>query len=704
MKRKPLSTIISLVAKAAAPATAVATSLAAPLAQAASGDLDPSFADHGRLGPITELKGPARAVEAPEEGGVLLAGGIVESHCHWYYCWYDFDFEASNFVNAVTEEGGIDATYDGAQAGNIEVVDIARQADGKVVAAGRRINSRRWDLNHLVVFRLGTDGALDPAFGNQGIVELEADSTTVDQRASAILVEPDGHIAVAGVRNGELTIFRLDPAGAIDSTFGDGGFFTGPAYDYDAGSRLVRLASGGYRVTTSDAGACRVLGLTAGGSLDLTYGHGGSARVATGVADEACLSIAAMDDDRLVIAGTAGEQAFAVRLLANGAPDPSFSATEMAALAEATAIAVAGDGKILVGGDGVSGATVMRLQASGQLDPLFGEAGASTIDLPSHYGTRAVVNDLAVRADGSVIAAGGAYDSGRPSPFAVRLLGDAGGDSAGVLSIVQSYVDASESGDAVITVRRSGGRSGPVSVAYRTVAAEGDAIAGQDYDAASGRLHWDDGEAGEQSIVVPVTADGGAAEEFEYFNVALSNAQGGAGLGARRAAVTIQPDGAPAGQFSIESYGPEAYEGSVLEFWLNRNYYYEGTVCVTLTMDAESATASDDFDAGASTYCWGDQDWESKLVEIPILDDDEQETVETFSVELSDPTGGAVIGPRSSATFAIQANDAPQPPPPSGGHGGGGGAAGLLSLLLLGLAEAVRAARRWIRKPEPGAP
>jgi len=704
MKRKPRSRIISLVAKAAAPATAVVTSLAAPLAQAASGDLDPSFADHGRLGPVTQLKGAARAVEAPEDGGALFGGGDVELHCryYYYYCFYDFEFEASNFVNSFTEEGGIDASYDGAQPGNIEVVDIARQADGKVVAAGRRINSRRSNLNHLVVFRLGADGALDQAFGNQGIVELDADTTTIDQRASAVVVEPDGRIAIAGVRNGELSVFRLDSNGAIDSSFGDGGYFTGPAYDYGAGSRMVRLASGGYRVTTSDEGACRVLGLTEGGALDLTYGHGGYARVATGVADEACLSIAALDDDRLVIAGIAGEQAFAVRLLANGAADPSFSAPEMAALAEATAIAVAGDGKILVGGDGVSGATVMRLQASGQLDPLFGEAGATAIDLPSHYGAPAVVNDIAVRADGSVIAAGGTHDSGVSRPFAVRLLGDAGGESAGILSVRQSYVDASESGEAVITVRRSGGRSGPVSVAYRTVVAEGDAIAGRDYDEVSGRLHWDDGEAGERSIVVPVLADAGTAEEFEYFTVALSNPQGSAGLGARRATVTIQADGAPAGQFAIDAYDSEAYEHSVLQFWLYRNFYYDGTACVTLTSQSGSAIQGEDFDADATTYCWGDQDSEPKLVEIQIVDDDEQEGVETFSVELSDPTGGAVIGPRGTASFAIQANDAPPPPPPPGGvhgsGGGGGGAAGFLSLLLLGLAEISRAARRWIRR------
>jgi hypothetical protein len=139
-----------------------------------------------------------------------------------------------------------------------------------------------------------------------------------------------------------------------------------------------------------------------------------------------------------------------------------------------------------------------------------------------------------------------------------------------------------------------------------------------------------------------------------------------------------------------------------VQFWLNRNFYYDGTVCVTLTPSSGSAIAGEDFDASASQYCWGDQDWESKLVEIPIVDDEQREDAETFSVEISDPTGGAVIGPRSMATFAIAANDLTQSGQ-GGGNGsrgnGGGGAAGFLSLLLLGFAEVFCAARRWIRKP-----
>ena len=86
------------------------------------------------------------------------------------------DFEASNFVSSVTEQGGLDASYGASLDGNIEVAGIARQADGKVVAAGRRINSRNSGINHLVVFRLSADGSLDATFGADGIVELDATS------------------------------------------------------------------------------------------------------------------------------------------------------------------------------------------------------------------------------------------------------------------------------------------------------------------------------------------------------------------------------------------------------------------------------------------------------------------------------------------------------------------------------------------------
>src|SRR6185295_3139426 len=105
-----------------------------------------------------------------------------------------------------------------------------------------------------------------------------------------------------------------------------------------------------------------------------------------------------------------------------------------------------------------------------------------------------------------------------------------------------------------------------------------------------------------------------------------------------------------------------------------------------------TATADEDFNAHPVKVCWLDQDFDAKLVEIKIKDDKAQEDTESFTVALTSASGGAVIGSQDTATVSIPSNDAVTV---NGGNGnGGGGAAGLLSLLLLGFGEAIRAARR----------
>jgi uncharacterized delta-60 repeat protein len=697
--KKPLAELIPAILKVAAPATAAATAIVAPLAQAASGDLDPDYADHGRAGPLLELKGPARSLESLEDGGALLGGGAVEANCYWWYCYYDPAIEASSFVSALTDQGAIDDSYHGAAVTSVEVFDIARQGNGKVVAAGRRVASRNATYNKLVVFRLRADGSLDAGFGAEGIVELDAEIHGIRNQANAVLLDPDGRIVVAGARDEALIVLRLNGDGSFDDSFGTDGLFIGPAHDYFAGARLARTSSGGYRVTTADGVSCRVLGLTAEGAIDATYGDAGYAPVAEALGGAlACHSAAVQPDDRLLVTGLAAGQSFAVRLLPDGAPDPAFTTADVSSsLQEATAIAVAPDGKILIGGNGLRGASVMRLQATGELDALFGDSGETTIDLPSESGASPLIHEIEVQADGAALVAGGDYASFPPRPFVARLLGDGGGDGAGVLSFQPGYLDAAESDQVSVTVRRTGGKTGAVSVAYRTQPNGGRALEGQDYESVAGELHWDDGDAGERSIAIPIVADGGEPEEYESFALALDVPDGGAGLGTRSATITIQPDGAPAGQFALDVYESTVQEYSSLQFWLYRNYYIDGAVCVTLEGKSRTATAGVDFIADPRSYCWDDQDNEAKLIEIEIVDDKTREGDETFRIELSDPTGGAIIGSRGSATITIVANDAPVRASGGGGRGGGGGSAGLFSLLLLGFAELLRSARRRFR-------
>jgi hypothetical protein len=337
----------------------------------------------------------------------------------------------------------------------------------------------------------------------------------------------------------------------------------------------------------------------------------------------------------------------------------------------------------------MTGASITRLQADGQVDTLFGNAGSTMIDLPSDTGAFPVVYDMLVRPDGSVVAAG-KYGASNQA-FVVRLLGAGRGNSAGVLGAAeQGLIETDEtSGEVVVNVRRSGGSFGSVSVAYQ--AASGDpayAVGGEDFDAVEGRLTWEDGDMAEQEIRVPILVDDDM-EEYESFSVVLSDVQGGAGLGTRSATVQILPDGSPYGQFEVQADSAAVSEGQSAAIYVYRNYYSTGGISVTLAPISGTATARSDFDANPVTVAWTDGEYGEKTVMFGIRRDNVDEPAETFTVELSNPTGGAMAGPRSSTSVTIAPSSYRQP--------SGGGALGHLSLLLLGVLKFLFSVRKGCR-------
>ena len=80
---------------------------------------------------------------------------------------------------------------------------------------------------------------------------------------------------------------------------------------------------------------------------------------------------------------------------------------------------------------------------------------------------------------------------------------------------------------------RANGGDGPISVSYST---SNDSATGGDYSATSGTLNWADGEPGDKTFSVPITADS-LSEGDETFFVNLDSPTGGALLGALDTAV-----------------------------------------------------------------------------------------------------------------------------------------------------------------------
>jgi hypothetical protein len=106
----------------------------------------------------------------------------------------------------------------------------------------------------------------------------------------------------------------------------------------------------------------------------------------------------------------------------------------------------------------------------------------------------------------------------------------------------------------ILTAERVSGSTGTVSVAYAT--ANGTALAGSDYQTATGALTWGNGDSADKTIVVPIVDDT-TEEPSETFTATLSAPSGGATLGspatstvttspARRASPTRRPSVSPA--------------------------------------------------------------------------------------------------------------------------------------------------------------
>jgi uncharacterized delta-60 repeat protein len=673
------------------PTAAITSALAPPPVVAAPGDLDPSFADVGRLGPI--LNGSAWSLDHREDDTILLGGG---SPGFSYWGWYS----ATNFLTRLTDSGTFDPAFNSTDIEGFQIRDLASQPDGQVVTVGRRMNS---DFNtRLVVSRFQEDGGLDPAFGAGGHFILDGDDYGTRTAATSVVLDPDGRIVVAGTRDDNLLVLRLLPDGSPDDAFADSGAFAGPANlgntDGRSGPRssLLRIDGGGYRVTTTAAEGCQVVALTADGKLDESFGDAGIATIAavTGPVTY-CTSMDAQPDGRLLIAGGGNDQGMVGRLTADGQSDPTFAADAVAAaMTEVGAVAADGNTAVVVAGVSAEGLSIMRLLPSGQPDATFGDAGMATVDLRADVPVFSVVNALTVTGDRNIVGAGGTcqypdYCWWYEQAFVFRLLGE-GGASSGVLGFREQYeIQAAESdGEFVVNVRRTGGRSGSVGVAWHTAAGAWQAATpGEDYVAASGSLSWNDGDTVEQQIRVPILADN-TVEGQETVQIVLESQQDGAGLGMHRATLVIAADGAPHGQFGLPIENVDAIEDrSPISVPVSRDFYSSGNVSVTLTPVPGTASAGADFIGDPVTVTWLDGESGWKDVEIPIVNDTLAENVETFTIELSNPTGGALIGPLSSMTVNIKASDQPSSPAV---RARGSGTIGVLSLLALALVRLLR--------------
>ena len=193
-----------------------------------------------------------------------------------------------------------------------------------------------------------------------------------------------------------------------------------------------------------------------------------------------------------------------------------------------------------------------------------------------------------------------------------------------------------------------------VQVSYETVA--GSATADEDYLSQSGVLVFDPGVT-TRSLAVPVLGDTDS-EGDESFTVRLFDA-GGVELD-DGATGTILDDDAPLPQITTGDVTVDESDGSA-DVLLRLSSAADGEVTVEFSTADGSATAGSDYTASSGTASFPPGTVET-TVSIAILNDDETEQAETFTVQLGNPVG-AVLADGEGATVTIEDDDGETPPP-----------------------------------------
>ena len=268
-------------------------------------------------GPVSNVDagGAGPAVVLPDGGVVMVA--------------FDGSSQAITTV-ALRADGSPNAAYGAGGTSRVtrpagfSPQQILRQPDGRLVVVGTRSAANKYQLPRLTLVRLTPSGALDTSFGAGGIAALEL-------QVGGAALAPDGSFVVTG-SVGEVSkaiennpnapatfkwlVLRLTAAGAIDPAFG-APVIPGPEGLNTGGRAVVVRPSGQIVVLGTHGAVSQLAGLTAAGTPDLTFN--GGVPVAVG---EAGLELLLHAGGTIDVAGNSRLS----RYTAVGTLDPSFGA------------------------------------------------------------------------------------------------------------------------------------------------------------------------------------------------------------------------------------------------------------------------------------------------------------------------------------------------------------------------------------------
>ncbi len=361
--------------------------------------------------------------------------------------------------------GDLDSSFDGdgkviTSIGDVtaKAYAVAIQPDGKTVVAGyATINDNGDDF---AIVRYNVDGSLDSSFGDDGIVTTDIGAG--NNQATAVAVQPDGKIVVAGFANmgatgDDFVVARYTAGGMLDSTFDDDGIATTDFGGREDRALSMALWSDGANIKIVVAGHAdmdtsgfdfALAQYTSSGAPDSSFGGG---KVTTHIgsaanAGEFAYALAVQPDGKPVAAGYAiktgtGPDFALVRYNTDGSPDGTFGAAGIVTTHignspsdgdYARAVVVQPGGKIVAAGSTYMMNTgydvaVVRYTAAGVPDSSFSDDGIITAPVGSaSTAAEDVAYGVAVQSNGKLVVAGVAEMGSTGSDFVVLRYGTDG--------------------------------------------------------------------------------------------------------------------------------------------------------------------------------------------------------------------------------------------------------------------------------------
>jgi uncharacterized delta-60 repeat protein len=426
-----------------------------------SGGLDNSFSGSGLQTTDFGFDDRATGVAVQDDGKIVVVGHDDGSLPDFAVARYeangnlDVSFNTTGTPTSYNGNGKLSFTFGaGTHGGDEYATAVALQANGKIVVAGY---SDAGGTEDFAVARITTTGQLDNSFSFDGkrLIDFGA-----SERATAIAIQPDGKIVLAGyvsLLGSDFAVVRLTSLGALDNTFsGDGisSFTIGPPFGEDRATGVAIQDDGkivvvgytdGSGVGANDFAVAR---LTAAGELDTTFSGNGRHTIDFGFDDRAT-SVAIQRDGKIVIGGydDGGLPDFAVaRLNSSGTLDSTFNHTSTPTSFNgngrlsftfgsgthggdemANALVIQPGGKIILAGwtdangGGTNNFAIARINPNGTFDKAFSSDGKAVYG----FGGNDAANAVALQRDGNVVVAGFTDATGvGANDFAVaRLIG-----------------------------------------------------------------------------------------------------------------------------------------------------------------------------------------------------------------------------------------------------------------------------------------